>query len=260
MADNKNDLPKVPPFIIKSTSGKTVQEPASQPRPVQPPTRRNDEPSQRGMLSVLILIISVLSLGVSLLGGAWVAIDILTRGMSNQVGLFPKILAIGLAYMVGWVVSLFGCRILGNLLLPTIIKAYSYTVLAGICGLQFAVIYKLSQQGYDVSKFGKYLIMMSAAMIALIGLHLILENHSLVPYAFPIIAISLGHLFLTVIHYVFLEVDEAKFVYFWGDLFFFMFTSVIGGLMVAHLGLLNGFRKMVNHIFHQKNTQFVPPK
>ena len=117
MADNKNDLPKVPPFIIKSTSGKTVQEPASQPRPVQPPTRRNDEPSQRGMLSVLILIISVLSLGVSLLGGAWVAIDILARGMSNQVGLFPKILAIGLAYMVGWVVSLFWLSHTGKLII-----------------------------------------------------------------------------------------------------------------------------------------------
>jgi hypothetical protein len=262
MADNpKDEYPKVPPFIIKGTSGKAAKGPASQSRPPsQPPTRRNGEPSQRGMLSVLVLIISLFSLGIALLGGAWVGTDVLARGMDNQVGLVPKVLAIGLAYLVGWIISLFGSRILGNLLLPSLIRMYSYIVLAGICGLQFAIIYKLFLQNYTLFGFGKYLIMMSAGLLALIGLHLILENHSLVPYAFPIIAISLAHLFLTVIHYVFLENEEAKFVYFWGDLGFFIFTSTVGGLMVAHLGLLNGLRRWVGKIFNQKNTQFVPPK
>lgn len=79
--------------------------------------KRNDGPSQRGMLSVLVLIISFFSLGIAMLGGAWVAGDILVNG---------------LAYIVGWVVSLFGSRILGNLVLPTFIKICSYITLAGV--------------------------------------------------------------------------------------------------------------------------------
>lgn len=261
MADNKNNLPKVPPFIINSTSGKAVQEPASQPRPVnRSPMRRNGQPSERGMLSVLVLIISFFSLAIAMLGGAWVAGDILIHGLGNQIGIFPKVLAIGLAYLVGWTVSLFGSRILGNLLLPTIIKVYSYITLTGVCGLQLAIITKLMAQSYDVFKFGKYLLMMSAGLIALIGLHLILENHSLVKYSFPILAISLAHLFLIVFHYVFLENDETKFVYFWGDFAFFLFTSIVGGFMLAHLGMLDGFRRLIDQIFNQKNTQLVPPE
>lgn len=262
MADKpKDEFPKVPPFIIKGATGKATYEPASQPRPPNQSTmRKNGGPSQRGMLSVLVLIISLFSLGIAMLGGAWVAADILVNGLSNQIGIFPKVIAIGLAYIVGWVVSQFGSRILGNLLLPTFIKIYSYITLAGVCGLQLAIISKLMAQGYDVFKLGKYMTMMSAGLFALIGLHLILENHSLVPYSFPILAISLAHLFLIVFHYVFLETDETKFVYFWGDFTFFMFTSVIGGLMLAHFGMLDGFRRLIDQIFNQKNTQLVPPE
>ena len=261
MTDKKEDLPKVPPFIIKGTSGKAAKEPASQPRPVnQPLMKRNGQPSQRGMLSVLVLIISLFSLGIAMLGGAWVAIDILANGLGNQIGLGPKVIAVALAYLFGWIVSMFGARILGNLLLPTLIKVYSYIVLAGICGLQFAIIVKLLQQEYNLTKFGMYMIMMSSGLIALIGLHLILENHSLVFYAFPILAISLAHLFLIVFHYVFLEKVEENFVYFWGDAAFLLFMSTIGGLMLAHFGLLDEVRELIDHIFNQKNTQFVPPE
>jgi hypothetical protein len=103
------------------------------------------------------------------------------------------------------------------------------------------------------------MLMMGAALIALIGLHLIIEKHNLVPFSFPILAISLAHLILIVFHYVFVPLEPEKYRYIWGDVFFFLFTGVVSGLMLAHFGIMNGFRNRIDRIFERQNKHFVPP-
>ena len=220
---------------------------------------RNGRLSQRGMLSVMSLLISLLSLGLSMLAGAWVAFGILTEGLVNQVGMSTRILVVGLAYGIGWIVSLFGIRVLGNLILPIFIRVYAWVTLVGICVLQIAIIVKLFSQAYSFTKFNLYMLMMGASLIALIGLHLIIEKHNLVPFSFPLLAISLAHLILIVFHYVFVPLEADKYRYIWGDVFFFLFTGAVSGLMLAHLGLLNGFRNRIDRTFDDQNKHFVPP-
>lgn len=80
MIDQNNDLPKVPPFVFKGMSGKAFQEPASRPRPVnRTPAKKNGQPSERGMLSIVVLLISAVSLGIAMLSGAYFAYDILKK-------------------------------------------------------------------------------------------------------------------------------------------------------------------------------------
>jgi hypothetical protein len=261
MADKKEKLPKVPPFVVRGTTGKAVREPVSQPRPAsRPPTRgRNGRPSERGMLSVAVLLISAISLGIAMMGGAWIAYGVLTEGLADQQEhIIPRIVVVGLAYMVGWIVSLFGVRSLGNFILPYFIKVYAWITLTGVCVLQIAIISKLFKQAYSVEKFFMYMIMFVVGLIALIGLHLITEKHNLVPFSFPILFISLAHLYLIVFHYIFVPEENVKYEKLWGDVVFFITSTVVSVLMLAHFGLLNSLRSRIDVSFDGNNTKFIP--
>ncbi len=261
MADKtKKDLPKVPPFVIEGKSGVAKQEPPSQPLSARKaPVNHNRYPSERGMLSVLILLITSISLGIAMAGGAWIGFGVLQGGIANQTGLIAKIIATGLAYGVGWIVGLFGIRMLGNLILPFFIKAYTWITLAGICVLQIAIISKLFKQVYTLDRFVMYVIMFGAGLLALIGLHLLIENQNMVLFSFPMLAISLAHLYLIVFHYVFVPSEKVKYGYLWGDAIFFAITAAVSTLMLAHLGILAGIRDSIDQAFQKKTNKFVPP-
>ena len=257
MADkSKNNLPKVPPFVIPGASDQRAEEQTPQDahviREPNSSTKHNQQMPQNGVLWVVILLVSLLSFGIAMAGAAWVAFDVFDKGLENQIGILPKTVAIGLAYVIGWIVSIFAIRILGHLTLPFVIKIFAWVTLAGLCALQIAIILKLFNQSYSNFKFVVYLLMMVIGLFALIGFHLIVENHSLVPFSFPILMVSLFHLILIVLHYVFADLEEDKYAYFWSDAIFFLFTTVIGVLMLTHLGMLNGIRRYINRTFSPK--------
>jgi len=293
MADKpKNNLPKVPPFIIPGASNQYVEEPTPQAaHVVQAPkstARNNQQVSQPGIFSSLILLISVASLGIAMISGAWFAYSILgpdsdgedetpaqtappqdsvppettsgenttTDEAGEQNDILPKVIVVGLAYVVGWIVSVVGVRTFGNLILPFVIRVYAWIVLGGIVALQILIISRLFQQEYMFTSYIKYLSMFGAGLIALIGLHLILEKHSLVPFAIPILLTSFAHLYFIVFHYIFLT--EVKYDYLWGDVIFFIVTTLVSLLMLAHLGFLNGMRRLMDRIFSPKDNQFAP--
>jgi hypothetical protein len=254
MADKqKEELPKVPPFHIIGASGKEVEPSTEPPPPPKPPTQKNGYPSERGMLNLSMTLISSISLGIAMLSGAWFTYGILE---GDREGIFSKVIVVGLAYMVGWIVSVFGIRVLGNFVLPYVIKVFAWVVLGGVVALQIVVISKLFRQEYHFENYMKYVFLFGAGMIALIGLHLILEEHRLGLFAIPILLTSLAHLYFIVFHYVFLPV---KYEYIWGDVIFFLITITVSLLMLAHFGLLNGFRNFMDRTFSPKDNPFVPP-
>lgn len=171
-------------------------------------------------------------------------------------GAFSKIIVIGLAYIVGWLFTAYGIRVLGNLILPIFINIYAWIILGGILILQFAIIYKLFAQEYNFMSFVRYVSLFSAGLIALVGLHLVLQGHKLVFFGIPILLTSLAHLFLVVFHFVFMP--EVKYEKLWGDLVFFMITTTVSMLMLAHIGILNGFRNFMYRTFNPKDNHFVP--
>ncbi len=259
MNNPKPNSPKVPPFVFEESSVQAKKEPVSRPLPPRSPVRKyNNHPSERGMLNAAILLISSLSLGIALAGGAWIGLGILRDGMSDQPGLLARMMATGLAYLVGWVVGLFGMRKLGNLILPIVIKGYAWLTLSGIALLQIAIVTKLFKQLYTPEKFIAYVAIFGAGLAALIGIHLLIEKHNLVPFSFPILIISLAHLYFIVFHYVFVPHDKVKYEYIWGDVTFFLIASIVGVLMLAHLGILSGLRNSIDRRFSENTDHFVP--
>lgn len=219
--------------------------------PTQPRHGNGHRVSQRGMFSVLMLLGSVGALGIALLGGAKMAYDILGPEKESNIGVFAAVVALGIAYLAGWLTAMVAIRVYGNLILPILIKWFTWACLAGVCYLYVEILERLYLQQYDLWRFLKYVTVMAAGLTAMVGLHLIVEDHNLRPFAIPLLIISMIQLGLIVYRYVFVGGNAA---YLLGDVFFLAGMSVFSIFTLAHVGLLRPLRTRFTNYFDRNST------
>jgi hypothetical protein len=247
MTDNSNQ----PPHVLHP---KAAQEPHTTPRTGGRPV----QVSQRGLLSLVAAFIGIFAFSISLAGVAKLTIDIFTVGFEVAMkGIWAKVIVIGLIYLFGWIICILGVRVFGNLVLPILIKFFSWVVLAWTGVLYIIIIQRLYVQVYDAARFWAYLLMTAAGLLALLGFHLILEGHDLRPFAIPLLVIAMAQLFVILIRYVF--TTDAKPEKLVNDLIFFGAMITVSGFMVAHVGILNPVRKLLNQFFDQ-NSHVIRPE
>jgi hypothetical protein len=229
-----------------------TRSPNTSPRGPSPFLSRNgNRPSQRGMLSILMLLASMGALGFALIGGAKLVLDILGTGLEGSLPtLPPKAMVIGLAYAVGWATAMVAIRVYGNLVLPFIINFLIWGCLIGVCALYVLVLYRMYDQTYNWLRFWAYLIILASGLAAMVGLHLIVEDHDLRPLSIPLLVISMIHLGLIVFRYVFTVANPG---YLWTDLAFFLVMGSFGYLMLAHIGLLAPLRTQLRNYFDRNS-------
>lgn len=214
-------------------------------------SRSGNRLSQRGMLSILMLMASLGALGIALLAGARLIFDILGTGLENSLPTLPtKALVIAVAYAVGWVTAMVAIRVYGNLVLPFIINFMIWGCLIGVCALYVLILQRMYDQTYNLLRFFAYLTIITAGLGAMVGLHLIIEDHDLRPLAIPLLVISLIHLGLIVFRYVFTSANSG---YLWTDLLFFLVMGSFGYLMLAHIGLLAPLRTQLTYYFDRNS-------
>lgn len=225
--------------------------PNTKPRGPSMISRNGNRLSQRGMLSILMLMASMSALGVALLSGGWLVLDILGVGLENSLPTLPaKVFVIGLAYGVGWLTAIIAIRVYGNLVLPFIINYLIWVCLIGVCALYVLILQRLYNQEYNSLRFFAYLIMMTGGLGAIVGLHLILEDHDLRPLSIPLLTVSMIHLMLIVFRYVFSAGNPS---YLLNDLLFFLLMAAFGYLMLAHIGLLKPLRTQLTYYFDRNS-------
>lgn len=208
--------------------------------------------SQRGLLSISMLLFSVGGLSIAMLAGAKLVFDIFDVGLMESLdGLLIKVIVVGFAYLVGWATAMLAIRVYGNLVLPFIINLFIWACLIGICTLYLLILQRLYNQEYDLFRFIAYVAIMASAVTALVGLHLILENHNLRPLSIPVLIISLIHLGLIVLRYVF--TPDAKPAYLINDLIFFGGMAAFSIFMLAHIGLLRPLRRQITYYFDRNS-------
>ncbi|MBN1304878.1 MAG: hypothetical protein JXA13_10625 [Anaerolineales bacterium] len=212
----------------------------------------NDRISLRGLFSLTTLVMSLAVLTVSLAAGAWLVQDLLHEGLgtnlTNDLGiLLARGLVIGLAFGVGWVISLGCIRVFNNLILPIFIRIYAWTSLIGVAWLYLRIIGRLFLQAYDFPHYWAYLIVMASGLGVVIGFHLLLEDHDLRPMSIPLLMINVIQLIAIVFRYVF--TDTFRPAYLKGDLLFFFTMTTISLFMLAHLGILAPIRTQLNCFF-----------
>lgn len=213
--------------------------------------RNGNRLSQRGMLSLLMMLGSVGALTFALLGGSKLILDIFGVGLMNSLnGMSTKVLVIGLSYGVGWVTAMIAIRVYGNLVLPFIINFLIWGCLIGVCALYVLILQRLYDQAYDLPHYFAYLMIVAAGLAAMVGLHLIIEDHDLRPLSIPLLIISLIQLGLIVFRYVFTAANPA---YLWKDLLFFLIMAAFAYLMLAHMGLLKPLRMQLTNYFDRNS-------
>jgi hypothetical protein len=235
MTKPKDPFPKVPPFVEKKT------EP------------RHNGVDTRGLLSVATLIVSMSALTVSMGGATKLVFDVFNEGLSNSLnGIWAKIIALGIAFLFGWVVAMVNIRAFGNLVYPIIIKIYAWACLAAVSILYIKIIQKLYMQKYDNQHFWAYLLILMGGLAVLMFLHLLIEGHDLRPFAIPLLIVSVLHIFVMVFRYVF--TSDALGIYLVGDLTIFIAMITISALMLMHLGVLSSVRSQIDGMFRQNGN------
>jgi len=112
------------------------------------------------------------------------------------------------------------------------------------------VLQRLYDQNYHLLHFWAYPIIVAAGLGAMVGLHLIIEDHDLRPFSMPLLIISMIQLGLIVFRYVFTPANPT---YLWKDLLFFLAMAGVGFLMLAHIGLLMPLRVRLTNYFDRNS-------
>ena len=216
--------------------------------PTSPHNGNGHKGTQRSMLSMAMLSASIGSLGIAVIGGARLILDIFNEGLKNSFdGIVPKVIVLALAYGVGWLTAMVAIRVYGNLVLPSLINWITWGCLAGVCMLYMVVLMRLYRQAYDIGHYWAYFLIIFSGLGAMVGLHLIIEDHDLRPFSVPLIIISLIQIAMIVYRYVFTRDAHSEFL--WKDLFFFFAISAFAIFALAHWGVLEPLRKQITNYF-----------
>lgn len=234
MTEPQKPLPHVKPFVERKT---------------RPPHKKSLD--MRGMLSIATMLASLATVTIALGGGMMLVMDIFDKGIAESLSKMPiKVAVLGFAFLFGWLTGLISIRGFGNLFYPLIIRIYAWGCLAAIGILYIKIIQKLYLQSYDGTRFGVYLAILFGGLFALFCLHLLVEGHDLRPFAIPLLAISVIHLFVIVYHYVFAGNENGIFAL--GDVTVFTLMITIAGLMLMHIGIFSSMREAIGDLFEKK--------
>lgn len=223
-------------------------------QPVPPAEKPKSD--DRSAMSHSTMIFGLAALTLSMIGGGIFIYDVFQDGIFNSLdSVWAKIIPLTLAYGVGWVLCLLSVRSFSNLVLPLMLKYYSWLTLAGVLVLYLKIMQKLFGQGYDTAHFLAYNVILISGLAALLGLHLLLDEQNLRRYSIPIIVVGIWHLVLMVLRYVIIDGGDPTYLF--GDLYFFLVMFGLAVLMLAHLGILNPLRNSIDMFFQPAENKTI---
>jgi hypothetical protein len=199
---------------------------------------------------LIVMAIGWSILTLALVAGAKVLWDIFSDGEMSE--LLTKVVAIGIAFIVGWVVSLVSIRALHNLILPLVIRVYALFITLGIAGTYLRVVYKLLVEDFEPAKhYLWYSIVLAGLLFVLASLHLLIEDHNIRPFCIPILFSGLIHLVAIVVHYIFMPGSNPQLPIsgIVGDLYFFLFVLIQVVLIATNLPFVNSLQRALDEIF-----------
>ncbi len=201
--------------------------------------------------STIVMAFGWMLLTVALVGGAYLAYRYLTDTEKNRLVLEAPLLILGFTYLAGWVVSLFSIRALYNLVMPTVVKVYTFGVLGGVLLVYFRAIYKIfifPENGEENMLPGNanFLVLL-AGFILLVTLSLLVEKFYLKPHAIILLIAAAIHLVVAVYHYVFIGTIRQGLVSF--DVYYLLVILVMTFFLSRRYRVL---RQLIKQAFKPK--------
>ncbi len=204
--------------------------------------------TRKSLSSTIVMAFGWTLLTVALTGGAFLAYRYLTDAEENRTLMFAPLVVLGFTYLAGWVVSLVSIRSMHNLVMPVVVRVYTFGVLGGILLVYFRAIYKIFNfpEGGEESLLpgdANFLVLF-AGFLLLVTLSLLVPKFYLKPHAI-ILLIAVGiHLIVAVYHYVFIGSKTNGLVSF--DIYYLLFVFVMALLLTRRYRLL---RQIIAQMF-----------
>jgi len=145
-------------------------------------------------------------------------------------------------------VSLVSIRVFNNLVMPVVIKVYSYGVLAGFLYVYGRAIYKIFifqdlTKPENLPSIWKYTLVLITGYLLLASLHLLVRGFYPTPHAIILLVAVFFHLVAGVYHYVFMSGDVIGALISF-DVYFLLLVLFIAFLLTRR-GLYTLLRKIL---------------
>jgi len=206
---------------------------------------------RESVASYFVMAFGWAGMTIALVGGAYLIYSYLTRDPNPPIA--APLTALGLIYLAGWGVSLASVRAFYNLVMPIVIRVYSFGVLAGILFVYIRGILKIFryQAGDPPDNLpgNQYLFILIAGYLLLLSLYLLVSNFSLTPHAIVLFIAAFGHLVVMVSHYVFIGSESKGLITF--DIYLLVAILLIAILLLAR-GLYRPIKGTIASRFREK--------
>ncbi len=207
--------------------------------------------TRQSMSSTIVMAFGWMLLTVALIGGAYLAYRFLTDTENNRLVIEAPLLILGFTYLAGWVVSLFSIRALYNLVMPTVVKVYTFGVLGGVLLVYFRAIYKIfifPENGEEsmLPRNTNFLVLL-AGFLLLVTLSLLVEQFSLRPHAIILLIAVGAHLMIAVYHYVFIGINRPGLESY--DVYYLLVILMMALFLTRRYRVL---RQLIRQVFRSK--------
>lgn len=223
---------KIPPFIDEDAE-RIIQQ-----------TRQN-------IGSMIVMAFGWMLLTVALTGGAYLAYRYLTDKPESRFAIEAPLIILGFTYLAGWLVSLVSIRVLYNLLMPVVVKIYTFGVLSGILLVYFRAIYKIfvfPENGEENMLPGNAnFFVLLAGFLLLVTLSLLVEKFYLKTHAIILLIAASLHLMAAVYHYVFIGAQREGLVSF--DVYYLLVILAMAFFLNRRYRVL---RQLIRQAFRPK--------
>lgn len=211
---------------------------------------RQIQKTRKSLASYVVMAFGWMLITIAMLGGAYFIYTYLTVGTKLSAA---PLIVLGLTYLAGWAVSLVSVRRFHNLVMPVVIKVYSFGVLAGILLVYGRGIYKIFNFRYieaaDKLPGNTYLFMLVAGYFLLVSLYLLVSKFNLMPHAIILVVAVFGHLVIMVYRYVFDDPGPRGLVSY--DIYLLVAILVIAVLLLQR-GLYRPIKGTIASRFREK--------
>jgi len=159
---------------------------------------------------------------------------------------FFKVILLVVVFVFGMGLGVLSIRGFDNWAFRSVARFFAWVYLGIACLSYFGITVVLYRQAYSIEAFGTFVLVMITELLAILSLHVVIEDHDIRPFSYPIFAVAAIQAFLALHRYVLVSVPVSA--YLAGDLFFFLGMTLVGSAMLGDIAFASLIKRVIDEI------------
>lgn len=206
--------------------------------------------SRDQVLRVSTYAITLISLLADILGLGKLAYDVIVS--RNFSDLPIKVLLLLLGFLFGISLGYLGIKGFKSKTIPSVVRLYAWIYLLITCASYIGIAISINQQNYTIGSFLAFGLVLITELLAIVGLHVVVEDIDLRLFSIPILTASAFHLLLVINRYI-LSGSKVS-IHIVGDLLFFLGFTTVGSAMYGDIGFQTMIGRIKERIFFRSSS------